>query len=84
MTDGRRMLMWAGTAFGSVYLAFVFAAGFLTANGAAWRFAVFSAGLAYLCTVAGVFQPAGSRIAFVLYLVTLASGAAAGLALLPH
>ena len=72
MTEGRRMMMWAGAAFGVVYLILMFVAGLVTGNAAAWKLATFTTGMAYFATVANVYEGSGGKIAFGLYLVILA------------
>lgn len=78
------MLMWAGAAFGWLYLALIVALGIKIENYAACKIAIFSAGMAYSCTAANAWEPRGSvwRIASSLYIVALVAGAAAGMTLL--
>ena len=80
----RLMLMWAGAAFGGLYLILVFIAGILTETSTAWHLAIFTAGMAYTCTAANAWETRGSpwRLASSLYVVTFISGTASGVLLL--
>ena len=88
MTDERDLLMWAGSSPAVVYLMLVFIAGaWIEPRPIVWKLAVFSAGMAYICTMAKSFEPRdGSAFhlgtARVAFWVTIASGTVAGICLL--
>ena len=69
--------LFAGTA----YLASVLVAALLTDHSLAWKLALVSQGLSYLCVSAQVMVPS-KLVAAVLWLLTLLVGAAAGITLL--
>ena len=82
MSEGRIVMLWAGAAFGVEYLALVFIAAMCTGHFLARDMVIFATGMAYLCTVAGVYQGRGSWIAFVLYMATIVLSSLSGWALL--
>ena len=88
MTEERDLLMWGGSTPAAIYLMLTFVAGaWVDPRPIVWKLAVFSAGMAYLCTMAKSLEPRdGSKfnlgIARVAFWITIAAGAGAGICLL--
>ena len=88
MAEEKELLMWAGSGPAAVYLTLAFVAGaWVEPRPIVWKLAVFSSGMAYLCTLAKSLEPREElkfhlRVARVAFWVTVVAGAGAGICLL--
>lgn len=85
LTDLQRLLAYAVLLNGTVYCSLVFAAGFMTGNPLAWKTAIATIGLCWVCYAGEYLSGFGEsfrRVAMLASGLSILTGLAAGLALL--